>query len=587
MSPPADGKIGLALSGGGFRAAFFHVGVLARLAELGILPRVEVISTVSGGSIVGAAYYLMLKNRLEEEGKGQLVDGEYVELVHRVEAKLLAAVRKNLRGRLVANPVKTVFMAWPSYSRSDRIGDLYDRHLYKRIWKEGPYERRPRKWSGLGPETQIAMHELDIHPRVPMKGEPPKFWMNATSLNSGHNWRFGTLRMGESKPENESKLDVVEDVDKNLRLERGVYDPKDGAPWVGPRPQRFPLALAVAASACVPVLFHPLAVSDMYEGYRVELVDGGVQDNQGIQGLLDEDCDNLIVSDASGQMDDKKKPATLVPSVAGRINSISEDRIRDEQLTQARADGKRMALLHLRKGLKAEVVEPGPPPATLATERQGSYRSGQFGVHEEVQSALSQFRTDLDYFGDSEAFSLMLDGYLMSDYEFAHGELRSLCGNEAPSKNFEAWDFGQGGLPARIRTKPRGIYRRQLDAGSHRFLRTIALLWPWPVWSFVALLLAALAVVAVAGWGGAIGDAVSDVWQDDWSARAVIAGIGGVLLLLIAYLATAIQWGPIRYGVAIVWGVLLIVPAIILSVVRWLALPFRLLVRLLGKVPEP
>ncbi|MGA6947811.1 MAG: patatin-like phospholipase family protein, partial [Solirubrobacterales bacterium] len=102
MSPAADGKIGLALSGGGFRAAFFHVGVLARLAELGMLPRVEVISTVSGGSIVGAAYYLVLKNRLEDEDKGQLVHGEYVELVHQVEAKLLAAVRKNLRGRLFA-----------------------------------------------------------------------------------------------------------------------------------------------------------------------------------------------------------------------------------------------------------------------------------------------------------------------------------------------------------------------------------------------------------------------------------------------------------------------------------------------------
>ena len=97
------------------------------------------------------------------------MDGEYVELVHQVEAKLLAAVRKNLRGRLFANPVKTVFMAWPSYSRSDRIGDLYDRHLYKRIWKEGPNERRPRKWNGAGPETQIAMHELDIHPKVPVK----------------------------------------------------------------------------------------------------------------------------------------------------------------------------------------------------------------------------------------------------------------------------------------------------------------------------------------------------------------------------------------------------------------------------------
>lgn len=29
-------KLGLALSGGGFRAAFFHVGILAQMAMLGL-----------------------------------------------------------------------------------------------------------------------------------------------------------------------------------------------------------------------------------------------------------------------------------------------------------------------------------------------------------------------------------------------------------------------------------------------------------------------------------------------------------------------------------------------------------------------
>ena len=47
-------RIALALSGGGFRASIFHLGMLRRLAELGWLPEVDVISTVSGGSIVGA-----------------------------------------------------------------------------------------------------------------------------------------------------------------------------------------------------------------------------------------------------------------------------------------------------------------------------------------------------------------------------------------------------------------------------------------------------------------------------------------------------------------------------------------------------
>lgn len=47
------GKVGLGLSGGGFRASLFHIGVLAKLAEFDLLRRVEVLSCVSGGSIEG------------------------------------------------------------------------------------------------------------------------------------------------------------------------------------------------------------------------------------------------------------------------------------------------------------------------------------------------------------------------------------------------------------------------------------------------------------------------------------------------------------------------------------------------------
>ena len=59
------GKVGLALSGGGFAPLLFHIGVLARLAELDLLRSVDVISCVSGGSIVGAYYYLKLRTLLE------------------------------------------------------------------------------------------------------------------------------------------------------------------------------------------------------------------------------------------------------------------------------------------------------------------------------------------------------------------------------------------------------------------------------------------------------------------------------------------------------------------------------------------
>ena len=47
-------KIGLALSGGGYRAAAYHIGSLRALHRLGILDKVDVISSVSGGSITAA-----------------------------------------------------------------------------------------------------------------------------------------------------------------------------------------------------------------------------------------------------------------------------------------------------------------------------------------------------------------------------------------------------------------------------------------------------------------------------------------------------------------------------------------------------
>ena len=62
-------KIGLALSGGGYRAAAYHIGTLRALHRLGILNKVDVISSVSGGSIT-AAYYALNKDNYEDFEKG-------------------------------------------------------------------------------------------------------------------------------------------------------------------------------------------------------------------------------------------------------------------------------------------------------------------------------------------------------------------------------------------------------------------------------------------------------------------------------------------------------------------------------------
>ncbi|MGB0909711.1 MAG: patatin-like phospholipase family protein [Nitrospirales bacterium] len=54
FSSEPQGAIGLALSGGGYRAALYHAGILKGLEDIGYRP--THLSTVSGGSIIGAFY---------------------------------------------------------------------------------------------------------------------------------------------------------------------------------------------------------------------------------------------------------------------------------------------------------------------------------------------------------------------------------------------------------------------------------------------------------------------------------------------------------------------------------------------------
>ena len=63
----SKGTFGLALSGGGSRAAAFHRGTLMGLADVGLLSEVAVVSTVSGGSIFGAAW-------MASQSRGETLD---------------------------------------------------------------------------------------------------------------------------------------------------------------------------------------------------------------------------------------------------------------------------------------------------------------------------------------------------------------------------------------------------------------------------------------------------------------------------------------------------------------------------------
>ena len=63
---------GIVLAGGGMRAAFLHLGFLAKLAEAGILPAVEAVSCVSAGSIIAGFYYFCLRQLLEAKPETEI-----------------------------------------------------------------------------------------------------------------------------------------------------------------------------------------------------------------------------------------------------------------------------------------------------------------------------------------------------------------------------------------------------------------------------------------------------------------------------------------------------------------------------------
>lgn len=537
MAESGKGRgVGLALSGGGFRAAFFHIGVLARLAEIGVLPKVEVISTVSGGSIVGALYYVCLKRRLEEMSANGIGREGYLELVAEVETLLRRGAQKNIRTRAFANPLKNAEMVVsPRYSRSDRIGDLYDRYIYKDAWGE----KRTRKWGSQGPQRQIALRELKISPRGEEVDDPdaynrdrdhseklPVLLLNATSLNSGHNWRFEAIRMGESLPEDQRRETIANTVDKNMRLEPGYFEHREGKSRVPEGKRDFPLALAVAASAAVPGVFQPLAISGMYKGVRVQLVDGGVQDNQGLQGLLDSSCERLIVSDASGQMVDQEHPSARLLGVLGRSASIEGDRIRDEQLLEMldREPG-RGALMHLRMGLDGKTIF--PRGARPKTETKVDCATSDFHVHADIQEALSRIRTDLDFFGDTEASSLELDAYLMSGFELSRSGFAGE--DEMVAREHRDWVFRDPALETALRAgNPATL--TVLRAGKRKFLRRFSQLPRAVRWGTKIVLVLALAAALCAAW-----NPIADLLDGQWTAGTVLLVASVAVVLAAGY----------------------------------------------------
>lgn len=205
-------KLGLALAGGGFRASLFHLGVLRRMAELDLLRHVQVLSAVSGGSIVGALYVLLLKERLEDPEHASISREGYLEIIDELQHDLVDAIRKNLRTRLFMNPFTLLKVLLFKGSLAAEMGRLYEKHIF------GPVRTRWQKAGGrvLNRAGRIPLAALRLREAaVSREGSAQKYnlsvlddserpgsavtslILNATSLNSGARFWFSPTEMGD------------------------------------------------------------------------------------------------------------------------------------------------------------------------------------------------------------------------------------------------------------------------------------------------------------------------------------------------------------------------------------------------------
>ena len=150
-------RIGLAFSGGGVRAAAFHLGVLEKLFELNILSKLDVLSTVSGGSITGA-FYMINKDDFSE-----------------FKDKMIYNLQKSIELRIIFNWRILLAIINPYYSRTNVKASVYDRLYF-----------RKKKFSDLIKQPQIII--------------------NATNITTGKNWKFSQKYMGDWKIGYEGKV---------------------------------------------------------------------------------------------------------------------------------------------------------------------------------------------------------------------------------------------------------------------------------------------------------------------------------------------------------------------------------------------
>lgn len=246
----------------------FHVGAIWRLNDFGYLPKLERISSVSGGSIT--AGLLGLHWSALEFGPNQVAQNlqqVFVEPLRTFAAKTVD-VWAILGGIFGPGTI------------GDRVASAYRKQLF-------------------GSSTLQALPDR------------PRFVINATNVQSGVLCRFSKPYMWDYR--------VGQIKSPAIELASAVAASSAFPPILSP------LQLKVN-----PALFSPGTGTDLeFEPYTSNLVltDGGVYDNLGLETVLKE-YDTVLVSDAGGNMQAQPKPRTNWILHSVRVLNVIDSQVR-------------------------------------------------------------------------------------------------------------------------------------------------------------------------------------------------------------------------------------------------------------------
>jgi NTE family protein len=258
----------LCLSGGGYRAMVFHIGVLWRLYEAGLLGGVKRISSVSGGSITAGLLGLYWKKLSFDPAQLQ---ADFVK-------EIVDPVR-TLAGRTIDAEAIILGLALPGRV-SDRVAAAYEEHLF----------------------GTATLQELP---------DVPRFVINATNVQSGALWRFMKPYMRDYR--------VGEVRTPTVRLSQAVAASSAFPPVLSP------VELRLDSNS-----FTPNSGTDLQRPpftSNVTLSDGGVYDNLGLETAWKR-YETILVSDAGGKLKAEEEPKSDWARHAYRVLDLVDNQVR-------------------------------------------------------------------------------------------------------------------------------------------------------------------------------------------------------------------------------------------------------------------